>query len=57
MGRKTTVSKLKKDWKTSVTSLVTAGLLGYAGYTTDNPTLMLAAAGLMVNGVLSKDAE
>lgn len=57
MGRKTTVKKLKKDWKTSVTGLVTAGLLGYAGYTTGNPALMLAAAGIMTNGVLSKDAE
>lgn len=42
---------------TTVTGLLTAGLLGYAGYSQGNPEMMLAAASLATMGVLAKDAK
>ena len=48
---------IKGNLRTTVTGLLTAGLLGYAGYSQGNPEMMLAAASLATMGILAKDAK
>lgn len=45
------------DWKTTISGLVTGAALGYAGYASGNPELILAGAAAATGGLLSKDSK
>lgn len=48
---------LKHNWKTTLAGLITGGALGYVGYTTGNPELMIAGATAAAGGILGADAK
>ena len=39
-----------RNWKTTLTGIITGGALGYAGYATGNPELILAGATAAAGG-------
>ena len=41
-----------RNWKTTVTGIITGGALGYAGYATGNTELILAGATAAAGGVV-----
>jgi len=47
---------LKHNWKTTIAGLLTGAALGYVGYTTGQPELMLAGATAAAGGILGSDA-
>jgi hypothetical protein len=47
---------LKHNWKTTIAGLITGGALGYVGYTTGQPELMIAGATAAAGGILGQDA-
>ena len=49
-------SIFKRNWRTTIAGLITGGALGYAGYTTGNPELIIAGATAAAGGILGKDA-
>lgn len=44
------------NWRTTLAGLITGAALGYAGYTTGNPELMIAGATAAAGGILGKDS-
>lgn len=46
-----------KNWKTTLSGVITGAALGYAGYTTGNPELIIAGATAAAGGILSKDVK
>lgn len=46
-----------KNWRTTLSGLISGGAVGFAGYTTGNPELMIAGAGMIVAGFASKDSN
>jgi len=46
-----------RNWKTTLSGLITGGALGYAGYATGNPELFLAGAAAVTGGVVGRDAK
>ena len=48
---------LGKNWKTTLAGIITGGALGYVGYTTGKPELILAGASAVAGGLLGKDAN
>jgi hypothetical protein len=45
-----------RNWKTTITGLATGAALGYVGYTTAQPELIMAGATAAVGGIVSSDA-
>ena len=46
-----------RNWKTTLTGILTGGALGYAGYATGNPELILAGATAAAGGIMGSDAK
>lgn len=46
-----------KNWKTTLFGLLTGAALGYAGYKTGNPELIVAGIGAAGFGTASKDSN
>lgn len=46
-----------KNWKTTLSGVITGAALGYAGYATGNPELIIAGATAATGGLLAKDAK
>lgn len=46
-----------RNWKTTLTGIITGGALGYAGYATGNPELILAGATAAAGGIMGSDAK
>lgn len=46
-----------RNWKTTISGLVTGGAIGYAGYTTGNPELVFAGVTAIIGGVVGKDGD
>jgi hypothetical protein len=44
------------NWKTTLFGLLSGAAVGYAGYTSGNPELMLAGAGMILQGGVAKDS-
>ena len=44
------------NWKSTLFGLIGGAAMGYAGYSTGNPELILAGAGVAMQGISSKDA-
>lgn len=47
---------LKHNWKTTIAGLITGGMLGYVGYTTGQPEMMIAGATAAAGGIMGSDA-
>jgi len=45
------------NWKTTLSGVVTGAALGYAGYATGNPELILAGVTAAAGGIMAKDAK
>ena len=45
------------NWRTTLAGLITGAALGYAGYSTGNPELMLAGATAAAGGIIGKDSS
>lgn len=48
---------LLKNWRTTLSGVVTGAALGYAGYATGNPELIIAGGAAAVNGIMGTDAK
>ena len=46
-----------RNWKTTLTGIITGGALGYAGYATGNTELILAGATAAAGGIMGSDAK
>lgn len=49
-------SLFARNWKTTLTGIITGGALGYAGYSTGNPELIIAGATAAAGGIMGRDA-
>ena len=47
---------LKVNWKTTLAGLITGGMMGYVGYTTGQPELLMAGAAAAAGGIMGQDA-
>lgn len=54
---KRVIKSAAKNWKTTLAGLITGGALGYVGYTTGKPELILAGASAIAGGLLGKDSN
>ncbi len=46
-----------ENWKTTLSGVITGAALGYAGYTSGDPELIIAGATAFTGGLLAKDAK
>jgi len=46
-----------RNWKTTITGLATGAALGYVGYTTAQPELIMAGATAAVGGIVGSDVK
>jgi len=60
-AKKVTAKKAVKqsfltNWRTTLAGLITGAALGYAGYSTGNPELIIAGATAAAGGIIGKDS-
>ena len=56
-AKKAVKQSIFTSWKSTLFGLISGAAIGYAGYSTGNPELMLAGAGVILQGAASKDGD
>ena len=56
-AKKAVKQSVLTSWKSTLFGLISGAAVGYAGYASGNPELIVAGAGMVLQGAASKDGN